>query len=86
MIVHTGAIVEVSSPACSRRSRPRSTASATASDWGTVKQTVALIDAPAAVSSSTAAMPAAVAGTLICMLGASEAKCSPCSVSRCVSR
>ncbi len=82
MIVHTGLMPS----ALPRRSRPRSTASATASDCGTVKHTVALMLTPCAVSSSIAAMPACVAGTFTCMFGASDAKWSPCSTSRGASR
>jgi hypothetical protein len=50
MIVHTGDILEVSPPACSRRRNPRSTASATAIDCGTVKHTVALMLTPVMTS------------------------------------
>ena len=86
MIVHTGAIVEMSSPAAWRRARPRSTASATASAWGTVKQTVALIEMPAAVTSSTACTPARVAGIFTCMFGARPPKWTACLPMRAASR
>ena len=46
MIVQTGPIAAVSSPSASRRSSPRSIASATASACGTVKDTVALMLTP----------------------------------------
>ena len=46
MMVQTGDISEISFPSASRRFKPLSTASATASDWGTVKHTVALMFTP----------------------------------------
>ena len=49
---------------------------------GTVKLTVAFTRMPRAVSSSTTAMPTAVAGTLIAILGASEASCVACATIR----
>ena len=48
--------------------------------------TVALISTPAAVTSSTARIPAFVAGTFTCMFGASAAKWSACSMIRAGSR
>ncbi len=86
MIVQTGDIVLTSSPASSRRRRPRSTASATASDCGTVKQTVALTLIPAAVMSSSAWIPARVTGAFTCMFGASPANRIACSVILAASR
>ena len=61
-------------PARSRRRRPRSTASATATHCGSEKHTVALMLMPRYVASSIAGMPAAVTGILTMMLGASAAK------------
>ena len=46
MMVQTGLIEAISLPSCSRRRRPRSTASATATHWGSVKLTVALMLTP----------------------------------------
>ena len=46
MMVQTGPMVEMSRPSASRRRSPRSTASATATHWGSVKQTVALMLTP----------------------------------------
>jgi len=86
MIVQTGDIALVSSPAASRRRRPRSTASATASACGTVNETVALTLIPFAVISSSAAIPARVTGAFTCMFGASPAKAIACSVMRAGSR
>ena len=63
MIVHTGPIVVMSPPSRSRRSRPRSTASATASACGTLKDTVALMLIPRAVASSIAQIPASSPGS-----------------------
>jgi hypothetical protein len=86
MSVHTGAIVVASSPASSRRRSPRSTASATASACGTVNDTVALMLTPAAVISSSAAIPARVTGAFTCMFGARPANRIACSVIRSGSR
>ena len=77
MIVTTGPIDAVDSPAASRRRRPRSIASAAAIAWATEKQTVVLTLIPAAVASSIAAIPAAVAGNLTMMFGASPWKWRP---------
>jgi hypothetical protein len=46
MIVQTGPMESTSAPSASRRRRPRSIASATASACGTVKDTVALMLTP----------------------------------------
>ena len=82
MIVQTGPMPLTSWPAASRRRSPRSTASPTASAWGTVKETVALMLIPRAVTSSIAAIPADVAGILTMMFGARPSKCTACSTSR----
>ena len=71
MIVHTGPIVAISFPSRSRRFRPRSTASATATHCGRVKHTVALMLMPRYVASSMAGIPARVTGIFTIMLGAS---------------
>ncbi len=73
-------------PPASRRCRPRSTASATASACGTVKQTVALMLIPAAVTVSIASTPALVTGIFTCMLGARAPKRIACSTMRAGSR
>ena len=75
MMVQTGPMVLVSSPAASRRFSPRSTASATATHCGSVKETVALMLMPSAVASSIAAIPARVAGIFTIMFGARAWKC-----------
>ena len=46
MSVHTGVMRDTSLPSASRRRSARSTASPTASAWGTVKLTVALMEIP----------------------------------------
>ena len=46
MSVHTGVMRDTSLPSASRRRSARSTASPTASAWGTVKLTVALMEMP----------------------------------------
>ena len=79
IIVAVGAMCAVSSPAASRRRRPRSMASAIASTWGTQKLTVTLRFAPWNVASSTEAMPADVAGNFTCMLGPSCASSTACT-------
>ena len=86
MIVAIGVIDATSCPAAARRSRPRSTASATASAWGTVKLTVPLMLTPRAVASSMATRPAAVTGNLTWMFGARVAKRTACSTMRAGSR
>ena len=74
MIVQTGPMRDMSSPAFRRRSSPLSTASATATAWGTEKQTVALMLMPRHVASSMAPTPASVTGILTIMLGARASK------------
>ena len=74
VIVQTGRMLAVSPPSTSRRRMPRSTASATAVAWGTVKQTVALTLTPSRVASSMAATPAFVTGSFTWMFGARPAK------------
>ena len=86
MIVTIGVIDATSPPAAARRSSPRSTASAAASAWGTVKLTVALMLTPRKVASSMATIPAAVAGNLTWMFGASAANRTACSTIRAGSR
>ena len=76
----------VSRPAAARRASPRSAASAAATAWATVNDTVAIVFTPRNVASSTAAIPAAVAGNLTWMLGARPARCTACSVIRAASR
>ena len=79
MSVHTGVTSDTLPPRAANASRPRSIASATASAWGTVKQTVALTLIPSPVAASIAAMPARVAGNFTCMFGARVANRRPCS-------
>ena len=79
MSVHTGPMRLMSFLSFSRRFRPRSTASATAIAWGRVKLTVALMLIPRAVASSTASIPACVAGIFTIMFGASSLKRTACS-------
>ena len=73
-------------PAASKRARPRSTASAAAIAWETVKTTVMLATTPRAVASSTAWRPAAVHGNLTWMLGARVLKWTAWSAMRTGSR
>ena len=61
----------MSCPPARARCRPRSTASATATHCGTVKQTVALMLMPVTVAFFDGSMPARVAGILTIMFGAS---------------
>ena len=86
MIVQMGVIDETSSPAASRRASPRSTASAEATAWGTVKLTVELMLTPRKVASSIPSMPAAVAGNLTWMFGARPWNRTACSTIRTGSR
>src|SRR5436309_15884860 len=60
MIVTTGPIASVDSPAASRRRMPRSIASAAATACATEKQTVVLTLTPRALASSIASRPAEV--------------------------
>ena len=78
MMVQTGPIERMSSPSRSRRCRPRSTASATATHCGNEKHTVALMLMPRYVTFSIASTPAAVTGILTMMFGAMPAKCTAC--------
>ncbi len=79
MMVQTGPMVEMSLSSFSRLRRPRSTASATAIDWGSVNEAVALMLTPRKVASSMASMPAQVMGILTIMFGASPLKYTACS-------
>jgi hypothetical protein len=79
MMVMTGPMSSVRSPSASRRRRPRSTASAAASAWATLKLTVQLTLTPRYVASSITSTPTCVAGNFTMMLGASEAKWTPCA-------
>ena len=86
MKLQIGVMDAVSAPVAARRARPRSTASATASAWETVKTTVPLALTPRAVASSMATMPAAVAGNFTWMFGARPARRAACSTIRAASR